>query len=150
MADRLRGVMVRVLDGDTFVFTRNWAASSNEHSNYPLRMVIRLRRGDAPEEGEPGYDLATRYLRRQLQDERIEVQVHHYDRARNRSYATVSIVVNGHAKHAVVVLDGADLEAAIWWRRLRRLGVLGLLLGGAWWALDGVRGPSPRSDPPGA
>ena len=66
MADILRGRVIQVIDGDSFVTRITWAHPDNFYGGYPAKVKMRLRRGDAPERGERGYGAAKKALQRKI------------------------------------------------------------------------------------
>lgn len=103
MADILRGRVIRVIDGDTFAVRLTWKHPKNEYTRYPLDIRMRLRRGNAPERGMPGFDAARRDLARQIERKRVEVKVYTYDRATDRDIVRVwPLDRRGHRQEEVV------------------------------------------------
>ncbi|MFH1469601.1 MAG: hypothetical protein ABIO70_34770 [Pseudomonadota bacterium] len=96
--------MWRVLDGDTLVFRPDWADPANAHVHYPRQFVVRLRHGDAPEHGEPGYGKAKLDLSEAALGQHVEIEVAYYEREWNRDVAEVFLIgPSGHRGREVKV-----------------------------------------------
>jgi len=106
MGDRLRGTVPEVLDGDTLALVPDWVGPTNKH-HYPRRALVRLRGGDAPEKGEPGYQEARDALATVVLGKRVEAEVATYRPDERRDIVRV-FLLDGHGGRGPEVKVAVD------------------------------------------